>query len=1520
VKKILKRNGKYNIVLSLLVAAFFIFSATSAMATSINIGEEEASDLTEFTRERRNTERRLIPDAIAQAPPNMVTISGMYVGGYKMTYGAYNVIPSGTYPITIELYNDGGGPALVKAFVDVYKKCCGEEVLLYETSFEDNFDIYNNWMQIDMDCGMDPDGNVGFFDTWTWTDARAYCDDHSFKNTMYPIYKGNQDDYFMCTKSFDVSDQYGTKVKFKIWVEGQQEEVYALSGFDIYSLFDYLDFEVGDWMGNWVNPWNIVSLTDHPDQAQFLGGDLAFLPGGYNFADTTLPIHTYSPWTDYCPKAVDLGGGWWEVVFEAPNWYLDLVLGLDLTDIMFRFSWHSDPQFQFEGAYVDCFEVWSLEDCEEKIFQSHSQGPFEVPPCDPQAYPPMDPMPFKFPLPVDLPFVDECGRKETCYDIVVWIQVLDPMHWTPHDWTYPDWWILEGNDPLAYPGPQDYLVCVGDYFDVCIENLEIETSFGGQLIPPDGVMYEGEDAHIMADIHIEGTIPATDITIHAKAEEKQWEEIFFTDCENFMPWGDNYGFVHNTDRYSYSGSKSIGFFDEIENEYPNDGFSYVLGPSVEFADYEEVMLDFYYLFATETGYDYALPCLLDPYANYVLGYGYHAGQGSLLTGWTDMEWVGPMEPRSMYASVDLLAQYNHYVNAGFLRDPGNNIMTDVTIGFYFSSDSTWYGDSRDNHNANQLIGWSGVCIDDVLIRGLKIGDVVWEDTIVIPGPCEPSETCAVQFEWEDVPFSNYRITVEDITEGSCNNFNCGELSQQILVITDLERAHPKEVESVDYTGTDGGPWGLCTSDYDNYLSSNPDSVFYAANSDYAATLCLDGTPCLDISDYFLPPMIVPGIAYFEDFEGACPPAGWTINEAVGPNGDTWVCDTVIPFWGDNGGTFGTFMLMDDDAPGSSSDNLWEELISPPIDLTSASSTWLDFDGDFEDMAGWGEFYVYVLDATSTWQLVFFETNDVNPGGNNGFDSHASLPINIGMHCDGIVTQIKFVYSDDDPGWGPGWAWGAYVDNIAIGGLIMASAPIPPANLFMNFDAWWDMEMLYGDYVEISVANCVYEDGHCCGDDGFCCPDELTAWTTVAIFTGYSELISPATDGWLPISIDLMNGFGPFNPATEHICIRFVLHGGPIGARGFLVDDLYIQEPLSGDIVFGTDVDGDGDLDPDPMDTMDNYCFDVLHYGQYWEHLDIDCCGIPGGWFNFIPPLPVNDALIWSTEIEDAYEAYLTVLMAYSFGGTTMAYLEISADGGSTWFKLGEYTGSSGGCITEDFNLNYWVGSPVLIRIRVVGGSSPGGGFMQVCDMVIVGKEDDSAPSSTITMTGNMKESGWYNSAVQVKITATDTGSGVKEIHVILDGQETVYPGDTAQFSVSGNGYHDITFWAVDNVGNAEAPRSVPTFKIDAGQPPSVSIVAPEPGIYLFGKKLLSSDKVVIIGAFTTEAQASDSDSGIYRVSFYLDGDFIADDTEAPYSAYIATRHMGDGTIKVVAEDFAQNVAEDTLDIKYFKFF
>jgi len=87
-----------------------------------------------------------------------------------------------------------------------------------------------------------------------------------------------------------------------------------------------------------------------------------------------------------------------------------------------------------------------------------------------------------------------------------------------------------------------------------------------------------------------------------------------------------------------------------------------------------------------------------------------------------------------------------------------------------------------------------------------------------------------------------------------------------------------------------------------------------------------------------------------------------------------------------------------------------------------------------------------------------------------------------------------------------------------------------------------------------------------------------------------------------------------------------------------------------------------------------------------------------------------------------------------------------------------------------------------------------------------------------------------------------------------------------------------------------------------------------------GKKLLSSSNTIIIGGFTAEATAADADSGIYRVTFYLDGNAVADDTTAPFSAYICSKHMGAATLKVVAEDFAQNTAEAEMTLKYFKFF
>jgi hypothetical protein len=399
------------------------------------------------------------------------------------------------------------------------------------------------------------------------------------------------------------------------------------------------------------------------------------------------------------------------------------------------------------------------------------------------------------------------------------------------------------------------------------------------------------------------------------------------------------------------------------------------------------------------------------------------------------------------------------------------------------------------------------------------------------------------------------------------------------------------------------------------------------------------------------------------------------------------------------------------------------------------------------------------------------------------------------------------------------------------------------------------------------------------------------------------------------------------PGETHMQLRWRLKSDSgFNFRGMKIDDMTITNmivegfpPVAKDFF-------------DDMDNMDNWCVDNLGTGQYWFHVgDCDPTAI-GTYCNFFDEdkdcekdpsestVPnMNDALIWVTEIEDCYEAYLAFETDYQFEDGDIGWVEID-DGSGTWWILEKFEGSSGGWITIQHDITFLAGNPIQLRFRLTtDGDDP-----VPCDhwcireVHITGKQDHTAPTSTLTMTGTMKESGWYNTDVTVKITATDNVA-VKEIHYILDGQETIVAGDTAQFTVSGNGAHNIEYWAVDILGNVEAHHVVPTFKIDKGSPPTVSITAPEPGIYLFGNKLLTSSKVFIIGAFNIDATASDSESGIYKLTFYLDGDVIGEDTEAPFSAYCAVKHMGAGTIRVVAEDFAQNTAEDTLDVTYYKF-
>ena len=155
------------------------------------------------------------------------------------------------YSLYCKILNTGPCSALIKPHLELYKlDSSPDEIIMYETSFEDNSDIYNNWVQIDGDCAFG-----GFYDSFSWTDKRSSEGTHSMKSTMYDTYKGNQDDFLMFTKTFDISDQDAVNFTFDIWVEGQYGDWYTnYFGESMYTPLDFLDFEIFDG-GCWYNPY-----------------------------------------------------------------------------------------------------------------------------------------------------------------------------------------------------------------------------------------------------------------------------------------------------------------------------------------------------------------------------------------------------------------------------------------------------------------------------------------------------------------------------------------------------------------------------------------------------------------------------------------------------------------------------------------------------------------------------------------------------------------------------------------------------------------------------------------------------------------------------------------------------------------------------------------------------------------------------------------------------------------------------------------------------------------------------------------------------------------------------------------------------------------------------------------------------------------------------------------------------------------------------------------------------------------
>ncbi|RLF47511.1 MAG: hypothetical protein DRN29_02295 [Thermoplasmata archaeon] len=347
---------------------------------------------------------------------------------------------------------------------------------------------------------------------------------------------------------------------------------------------------------------------------------------------------------------------------------------------------------------------------------------------------------------------------------------------------------------------------------------------------------------------------------------------------------------------------------------------------------------------------------------------------------------------------------------------------------------------------------------------------------------------------------------------------------------------------------------------------------------------------------------------------------------------------------------------------------------------------------------------------------------------------------------------------------------------------------------------------------------------------------------------------------------------------------------------------------------------------------------AMYYGCHWHEESKFGNGPTKEWFwngenrSFMPNsgyyyYDVDEKLVFEYDLTHAYEAILSFDYNYSFnyslykGKYDHGVVEISTDGGETWEILKIYGGTygdglntSGAWVKRIIDISGYAGRdvPVLIRFHFTDNSD---GYMDygwlVDNVTITGKVDYVAPNITATLDpmapdGNF---GWYRSSVTVTITAEDNVKVTAIYYRIDNGSWNIY---TSPITIDTDGEHIVEYYAVDGVGNPSATGSI-SFKIDRTAP-IASITYPEAGyIYLFGRQLFKSlfGRTIVIGGMTFQASASDATSGIYYVTFEING-MVYEKATPPYEIWwhkfdlLPHKYM----LTIAAYDIAGNKAAD----------
>ena len=107
------------------------------------------------------------------------------------------------------------------------------------------------------------------------------------------------------------------------------------------------------------------------------------------------------------------------------------------------------------------------------------------------------------------------------------------------------------------------------------------------------------------------------------------------------------------------------------------------------------------------------------------------------------------------------------------------------------------------------------------------------------------------------------------------------------------------------------------------------------------------------------------------------------------------------------------------------------------------------------------------------------------------------------------------------------------------------------------------------------------------------------------------------------------------------------------------------------------------------------------------------------------------------------------------------------------------------------------------------------GLDAVPDPLFPPPDDGIPPETTATVTPSANEAGWNHDPVVLDLTATDEVVGVRELRAQVrdltgpaPDQAWITPGDRLTLSFGSEGDYEVTFAAVDRLGNMEAPQTV----------------------------------------------------------------------------------------------------------------